>query len=208
MTEATQHPTVLDIGAQQVGAVYAKALLGAAARAGTVEAMVEELMSVVDDVFARLPRLEATLASPRVPAESKFRMLDKAFGSRMSDLLLRFLKVLCRRGRFDCLRAIQRAVREQYNACLGRVDVQVRSAMPLSPELRSAVAQHLEAMLQAGVNLQEQVDSRLIGGLVVRVGDTVYDASVANRLVQLRNEAFEKTAHTIKEALQRFEVAD
>ena len=55
-------------------------------------------------------------------------MLDRAFGRPMSDVLLRFLKVVCRHRRFDCLRAIRRAVHEQENVLRGRVDVYVRTA--------------------------------------------------------------------------------
>jgi F-type H+-transporting ATPase subunit delta len=206
--EQVRHPTVFDTNQQHAGDVYAKAVLGAAAKADQTQEVVEELDALVSEVFEKLPKLEATLAAPRVPLEAKYRILDRAFAGRMTDLLLRFLKVLCRHRRLDCLRVINRAVREQYHEVLGCIDVQVRTAQPLSVELRAAITARLETMLAKRVNLCESVDPQLIGGLVVRVGDTVYDASVANRLVRLRREAVERTVQTIKEALERFEVAE
>lgn len=208
MTEAVEHSTVLDTGQQHIGQVYAKALLGAAQKAGVAEQVVAELDSLVFDVLERQPQLDATLSSLRVPYEAKVRMLEKAFAGRMSDLLLTTLKVICRHRRFDCLRAIRRAAQVQYNELLRRVEVEVCSAQPLTPELRSAVSMRMKAVLGSEVELVETLDPQLIGGLVVRVGDTVYDASVANWLVRLRKDALEQTAQTIKEALERFEIAE
>ena len=208
MTETVRPPTVFDTDQQHVGGVYAKAVLGAAVKLGLARQILEEMDSFVVDVLDRLPMLEATLASPRVPLEAKYRLLDKALGARMSPMLLNAMKVIGRHRRFDCLRAIRRALHEQYDKLLVRVEVQVRSAQPLPEALRVAVVARMETMLGAEVRLIESVDPNLIGGLVVRVGDRVYDASVANWLVRLRKEAIEKTAQTIKEALERFEIAE
>ena len=206
--ENVRPPTVFDTNQQHAGRVYAKALLGASEKAGLTQQVVEELDQLVSDLLERVPKLEAALTSPRVPLETKYRVLDRAFQHRLSELMLRFLKVVCRHRRFDCLRAIHRAVREQYHDLLGCVDVQIKTAQPLTIDLRADVTARLETMLGKRVNLVESLDPALIGGLVVRVGDTVYDASVANRLVRLRREALEKTAQTIKEAVERFEIAE
>lgn len=208
MTETVRPPTVFDTDQQHVGGVYAKAVLAAAVKLGLARQILEEMDSFVIDVLDRLPMIEATLASPRVPLEAKYRLLDKALGGRMSAILLNAVKVICRHRRFDCLRAIRRALHEQYDKLLVRVEVLVRSAQPLPDALRVAVVARMETMLSAEVKLIESVDPNLIGGLVVRVGDRVYDASVANWLVRLRKEAIEKTAQTIKESLERFEIAE
>jgi len=204
MSEPVRQPTIFDSGHEHVGAVYAKALLGAAATAGQAAAVVEELDSFVDDVLDRLPVLEATLASLRVSAEAKLALLDKSLSGRMSGTLLTFLKVVCRHGRFDCLRAIRRAARQQLNELEGRVDVQVRTPTPLSAELRELVTRRLESLLGKQVNLFVRDDESLIGGMVVRVGDMVYDASVANELRRLRESAVDLVVHAVRESLDRF----
>ena len=204
MSEPVRQPTIFDSGQEHVGGVYAKALLGAAAKAGQAAAVVEELDSFVDDVLDRLPVLDATLASPRVPYEAKLSLLDKSLSGRMSGTLLTFLKVVCQHGRFDGLRAIRRAARQQLNELEGRVDVQVRTPTPLSAELRELVTRRLASLLGKQVNLFVLDDESLIGGMVVRVGDMVYDASVANELRRLRESAVDLVVHAVRESLDRF----
>lgn len=204
MSEFVRQPTVFESGHEHVGAVYAKALLGAAAKADQAAAVVDELDSFVTDALDRLPALEATLASPRVAAEAKLALLDKSLAGRMSATLLTFLKVVCRHGRFDCLRAIRRAARQQLNEVEGTVDVRVRTPKALGGELRELVARRLEALLGKRVNLFVRVDESLIGGIVVRVGDVVYDASVANQLNRLRESAVDLVVRAVRESLDRF----
>jgi F-type H+-transporting ATPase subunit delta len=204
MTEAVQHPTVFDAGRQQVGGVYAKALLAAAEKAGATVQVLEELDSFVGDVLGQMPKFEATLASPNVPFEAKLRLLDRAFAGKMSVTLLNFLKVTARHRRLDCVRAIHRAVHEQYNEMTGRVDVFVRTAGPLPDDLRRQVTARLEAQLGRRVNLRTTIDENLIGGMVVRVGDTVYDGSVAQQLRRLRDDTLERTAQALQQSLDRF----
>jgi F-type H+-transporting ATPase subunit delta len=204
MSEPVRQPTIFDSGREHVGAVYAKALLGAAVAVGQAAAVVEELDSFVDDVLDRLPIFEATLASPRVPVEAKLALLDKGLAGRMSDTLLTFLKVVCRHQRFDCMRAIRRAAWHLWNQWEGRVDVLVRTPTPLSAELHELMTRRLESLLGKQVNLVVQDDESLIGGMVVRVGDMVYDASVANELNRLRESAAEMVVHAVRKSLDRF----
>ena len=200
--------TVFDTTQQHLGAVYARALLGATENAGNTDAVLEELESLVDEVLSRVPQLEGTLTSPRVPTEAKHSILDRAFEGRLSRDLLIFLKVVARRGRFDCLRAIAHAFREQFNELRGRVKVQVRSASELDQGARDLVTDRLRGALGREVDLQLDVDPELIAGLVVRVGDTVYDGSVANRLLALREDIFARATEKIRGQLDRFAVAE
>jgi F-type H+-transporting ATPase subunit delta len=205
MVEHATHPTVLDSGQRHIGTVYAKALLGAAAKAGLTEQVLAELDSFVVDVLERMPKLEATLASPNVPPEAKVRLLDRAFADSMSPVLLKFLKVASKHRRLDSLHAIHRAVHDLYNEATGRVDVFVRTAEPLTDEMRGDLAARLEAQLGRRVNLRATLDEGLIGGIVIRVGDTVYDGSVAQQLRRLRDETLDRTAQSLSQSLERFE---
>ncbi len=208
MTEELQQSTVFDSDRQHLGDVYAKALLGAAAKSNETAAVLEQLDSVVQDVLTRLPKVAAALSSPRVPHEAKEQMLDKAFGGKMSPTLLNFLKVLSRRGRLDCLAAISAAARRQYNEATGRIQVTVRTAEGISDEQRDAIAARLQQALGGEGDMQTSVDPSLIGGIVVRVGDQVFDGSIARRLVRLRDGAVERISGQIRESLDRFALAD
>ena len=208
MSDSDLQSTVLDSAEQHLGGVYAKALLGACDKAGNTSAVLEELDGLLDDVLAKLPDFRTTLCSPRVPHEEKVRLIDAAFGGKVSVELLNFLKVVSSHGRFDCLEAMRQAFHQQYNESTNRIAVKVQTAEPLDEASLQAMSERLKASLGADVILSTSVDPDLIGGLVIRIGDTVYDGSVANRLVQLRNSALQQTIQEIRQSLDRFTLAD
>jgi F-type H+-transporting ATPase subunit delta len=207
MAEARQE-MVFDTGQQYLGSVYAKALIGAGEKAGNTEQLLTELDSIVYDVLQELPALAQTLESPRVPLEAKERVLTSAFGGKATAPLLDFLKVVARRGRFDCLPAIAKSARHQFNQARGRVEVLVQSAETLDEKAIEELTSTLKKQLGREVELQLGVDAELIGGLVVRVGDTVYDGSLSNRLGILREEMIKRAGQQVVSELDRFAVPD
>ena len=204
MAETQASKTSVDTGQQYLAAVYAKALLGATERAGNTEAVLEELEALLSEVFQQLPKLESTLTSPRVGQAEKLRLLELAIGSRVSRSLLDFLKVLARRGRLDCLRAISRAARQQLNEIRGRVEVTLVTAEPLGEDSTRQAAERLQTALGQEIDLSTSVDPDLIGGAIVRVGDTIFDGSVINRLEQMRRTAHTNSAQKMRDELDRF----
>jgi F-type H+-transporting ATPase subunit delta len=202
--EEPLHSTVFDNVQQHAGTTYARALLGASEKAGTSEAVLTEFESLVRDVFDRLPRFEQALASPRVQYERKVQMLDRALAGKMNPLLLNFLKVVARRGRFNCIRAIVVAAREEYRRLRNRIEVLVRSAEPLDSATQAMVAQRLQATLHKDVDLKISVEPGIVAGLIIRVGDTVYDGSVSNRLARLRDEVVRRSTQKIRLNTNRF----
>jgi len=204
MAENGQNDASFDSGRQHLGAVYAKALIGAAEKLGQTETVLSELESLVTDVLPKLPQFDAALCSPRIAHEEKVRILDQAFADKMSPVLLNFLKVASQHGRLDCLRAIAVAARKLFNELRNRLEVKLSSAQPLSNPLRELISGRLANLLGREVDLQTQVDPELLGGIVVRVGDTVYDGSLANKLNRMRSVALERTTRTMRESLGRF----
>lgn len=207
MTEAREK-VLFDTGQQYLGTVYAKALLGAAEKVGNADSVVDELNSFVDDVLANVAGLSSTLTSPRVATEAKTAMLDKALGGKVSTEMLNFLKVVARHGRFDCLGAIRQAAQQQLNDLRGRVEVFLYAAQLPSHESTELISNRLKALIGKDIDLQVHVDQELIGGVKLRIGDTVYDASVANRLVRLKTELLSKTGQQLRDNLDRFALAD
>jgi F-type H+-transporting ATPase subunit delta len=204
MPDNTEQPEQqpFDSNRQQLGLVYAKALL--ASSGDETERVIEELDSLVDDVLAETPKLEAALCSPRLPLEDKQRILDKAFQGKMNSILLRFLKVVAAHERSDCLREIRIAAKTIHNEQQGRVEIQVQTAEPLDEAMANTIRDRLASNLGREVLVEQQVDPSMIGGLVVRVGDTVYDGSVANRLDRMRTSTLQSSSQTIRNSLERF----
>lgn len=185
MTDTPQHETALDSDQQQVGALYAKALLGSAG--SSVDAIVVELEAVVDECLTRHPLLEQALASPRISQEQKEAMLDRIFNGRVDSRLLNFLKILCRRGRISSLRAIQMTATVMREEQLGKQRVTVTSAQALSDEQKNQIKSGLRAAYNIDTILIEKLDASLLGGIVLRIGDKVLDGSVLGKLQSIRS---------------------
>lgn len=208
MAETVQHPTVLDSTQQYLGKVYAKALLGAAENAGNVEQVLDEFETVQAEILDGVPEFERTLASPRVALESKLSILDRTLQGQVSGVLLNFLRVVIRHRRFDCVRAMYQASVDLHNATSGVVEVQALAASPLSATLQQQVTERLQAALGRQVKLNVVVDDSLIGGLILRVGDTVYDGSVRGRLDGLLEQVADAAALSVRQESERFEIEE
>ena len=193
----------MDIDRQRLGATYAKALLGATG-SDQASGVAEQLESLVDDVLSKISGVEELLASPRIDTDEKSQMIDRMFGGRVSDEVLKFLKVLNRHGRLDCIRQVARAVRDGVNESLGRLAVNVTTAEPVDASVIDRIAEVLKSALGADVEINSGVDSKMIGGLMVKVGDKVFDGSVSNKLARLRTEAIQKTAQQMRSESARF----
>ncbi|RCS41238.1 ATP synthase F1 subunit delta [Bremerella cremea] len=196
--------STFDLGRQRIGTVYAKALLGAADDAGQTAVVLEELQSLLDDVIAQREDLRHALAGSILTEEQRIDVLNKAFGDKMNPVLLTFLKVVNQHGRQDCLREIYEAAKKIDNERRGLIEVTATTAAPLPEELAASLTDRLKEKLGREIVLKTEVDPDLIGGLVLHVGDTVFDGSLANRLKQLRLKALEKTAQEAKASLERF----
>jgi len=194
----------IDAGRQHLGTVYAKALLGAAEKAVQADQVVDELESLIHDVLDKHAKLGAILMSLRLTHEERLPIIEKAFGGKLSPTLMTFLKVVSKHGRLDSLRAIARAARKQLNAIRGRVEVLVETAHPLSNPLRDRITSRLSELLGKQVILTSRINDELLGGLVVRVGDTVYDASLAASLKRMEQVTLEHTKEAIRKSIERF----
>lgn len=193
-----------DVGVEHIADVYAKALLDAAESSGETVAVLDQFDAVITDVLGDFPKLEAVLASALVSPEEKSGVIDRVLGGRVSALLVNFLKVVARHGRLDCLRPIHCAAHAVYDRLRNRIPVRLTTAQPLSPAAIEAIAKDLRAKLGGEPVFEQETDPALIGGAVLRLGDTVYDGSIANQLQNLRQQMIESTAHEIQSRRDRF----
>jgi F-type H+-transporting ATPase subunit delta len=85
-----------------------------------------------------------------------------------------------------------------------RIPVRLSTATPLTPTSLEQIAQRLRAKLGGEPIFQQETDPSLIGGAVLRIGDTVYDGSIANQLHNLRQQMLGRNAHEIQSRRDRF----
>jgi F-type H+-transporting ATPase subunit delta len=198
---------IADVSTQRVARVYAEALLNAAEKQGQSEQVLESLDSLIRDVFPAEPQLEAFLQSSAVGRERKAQLIDKVFEGKASQVFVDFLKVLNQHERLDLLRPILTAAKELRDQRAKRIRVEVRSAVPLADAQTNRLREQLRQNLQLEPVLQTEVDPDLLGGVVVRVGDWLYDASVRARLDSIRNQLIERSSHEIQSGRDRFSIA-
>jgi F-type H+-transporting ATPase subunit delta len=199
MSETPQIETVFDDSEQHIGRVYAQALLSAGAKQSRSDQIVDELSAIVEQVFASSPKLEAMLVNPRVEPSEKLGVIERIFGGKIDDTLLKFLKVCATRRRLNSLRSITKAAREMQDAAAGRLQVQVTTAQALDTKQLDQLHAKLKQVLSADVRMTTKVDPEILGGLIVRVGDTLYDASVDGRLKQMKRTAQQQAEATIRQ---------
>jgi F-type H+-transporting ATPase subunit delta len=201
----SRHETVLDDTTRHVARVYAQALLDAAGKRQQAAEVLDELNTLVHDILDRDPALEAFLASPAVGRERKEKVIRDAFGGRADEVFVNFLLVLNRHDRLEIIRAVAQEYRALYDEQAGRMPVEVESAVPLAADQEERLRQELRARFEGREPvLTTRVNPDLLGGLVVRVGDWVYDASVRNRLARIKNQLIERSSHEIQRGGDRF----
>jgi F-type H+-transporting ATPase subunit delta len=201
--DGKRHPSVLDDpGSRAVARVYAEAYLAAAAGSGidTAEA-VRDLQSFATDVLAASPEIETALTSGLVKQDALLALIDRAIAPRVSQVLANFLRVLVTHGRLGLLPVIAREVGVKFDEQMGRKRVKVTSSHPVDAGRLDHIRRSLDAALPFEPIVDVDVDPRLLGGLVIQVGDKVYDASLRTRLDQLRerllNRRIEPTTNPV-----------
>ena len=192
-----------DPGAKAVASLYARSYL-TAAKQNNVSDAPEELASFVDDLLAKSPDLQDLLTSDSLGREDKLGLVDRVVAPKSTEFFANFLKVLVRHGRVDLIGAIREVVVQVQEELAGSQRVQIRSAKPLSDKSRAEITTQLKSKLGFDPILQESVDESLIGGLVIQVGDTVYDSSLRTRLKSLTGRLTERTLNEIQSGRDRF----
>ena len=175
-----------DVSADQIGQVYAQSFIGALDNnPELVGQAVEEFDSFLTAYFDANPKFEEILSSRLSSTEDKIDIINRTVTSG-SPMFLNFLKVVVKHERMDCLRAMYRQMYLQYEKMIQRLPITITTAVEITDQEAEKIGQSLIAQIGGNPIIQRKVDPSLIGGVVVRVGDTVYDGSVATQLKKLR----------------------
>lgn len=170
--------------------VYARSLFELAESAGgrdAVESTVGELEEILD--LARVnSQFSEFLASPAVPSAGREESLTRIFKGRLSDLTLRFLLTLNRKRRLDHLPAIVAAVDAMAQERFGRVEIDVYTAEPISADDLRSIRERLSQAVGREAVVHPYLEPAMIGGVKLRVGDQLIDASLATQVRRLREQ--------------------
>ena len=169
-----------------VARVYAQALLDLGRERQRMPALGAELEQLVAAVHGDA-QLRNFLESPALDQASKKRVIESLRGT-VDDAVVNFLCVLIEKGRIGSLAAISATYRDLEDAAAGRVRVRAMTAVPLGKDLQKSLLETLQQTLNRECVLETEVQPELIGGLVLQVGDKVYDGSVSRALRRVRTE--------------------
>lgn len=170
---------------------YANALLSVAVAESDPSRIEQELTAIVSAMNDHA-ELRHALTSPRIPATARQGVVG-ALAARVGAAppLAKLLGLLAERGRLALLPELLAVYRERLLAHQHIVQATVTSAAPLSPETLQRLAERLRALTGQQVQLSPAVDSSLLGGMVARVGSTVYDGSVRTQLEKMKQQLVE-----------------
>jgi len=173
-----------------IAAEYAEALFDLASERGIRDALGEELRAI-DQTLQVDPDVRAFFTSPGTPGNEKLKVIDEAIAPHVDAVTIGFLKLLVRKGREAFLSRIVTAFADLVDQAEGRAEVRVTTAVPVSDEMLASLTADLTRLTEREVRLAMSVDAALIGGMTVRVGDRLLDASLSTRLRRLRIQALE-----------------
>ena len=164
---------------------YAEAAFGLAASDGTLDRWEVDLR-VAREALGDA-RLRALVEHPGVAYPDKERVLRSTLGGRVGAQALNLVLLMVRRGRPGAVNAMVEHFEELLRRERGVIRAEVRTALPLDEQGRGAIAERIRTLTGNRAELREVVDETLIGGVTVRIGDRLYDASVRSRLERLRS---------------------
>jgi F-type H+-transporting ATPase subunit delta len=171
--------------------VYAKSLYELAEQAGGREKIMEvnDELEQVSELAAdkeRFPRFGEFLRSPVIEKSARSRAISSMFRDQVTDLSLRFLLVLNDKERLDHFEPIRKAYEQMVDEAFGRVEVDVYTPTPLGNEEREQISQRIHTALGKEPVIHDYVDESMIGGIRLRIGDQLIDASVSSQLRRMR----------------------
>ena len=162
---------------------YARALLDVAVKEQADLDQIGDELGAFVDLFKQNPGLEKVMLNPAVPVPRKrAAMTELVARAHLSPILSKLLVLLAERDRLVLLPDLLSAFRERVLDYQQVVRAEVTTAAPIGPERAQAIEQGLARVTGRTVRLETRVDASIIGGVVARIGDTIYDGSVTRQL--------------------------
>ena len=191
-----------DPGTVAIARVYAGAFLSAAGDKAAEG--LEEFESFLADVLAANPEFASMLTSGLTNRDEKLGLIDRVVAPNCSEFFANTLRVLAQHERLDLLQEILAAATLEFEKQNGQQRVQVVSVKPLDEATLARVKERVAEAFGFEPIIEPQTDPSLIGGIVIRVGNSVYDGSLRTSLNQLAKKMHQGSLHEIQSGRDRF----
>lgn len=183
-------PSVLstsELKTDNVGRVYAQALLELARELGQVDTLADEVQQLLP-IVEQGGELHRLLTHPAIGDTERGKIVRSVFEGKVSGLLYNLIRLLGDKGRLGSLPQVAAGYLLAVAEERGQIDVQAFVASELDPATARLVADQIGAALGKSVSLTQKIDPSLIGGLKIKVGDKLIDASVASQLRNMKQK--------------------
>ncbi|MEO3947217.1 F0F1 ATP synthase subunit delta [Gorillibacterium sp. CAU 1737] len=164
---------------------YAKALYELASERGRA-VQVEEDLKLVASAYETSQELRTLLGHPGLQPEVKKGVLSSLFAGKVAEEVENLLKLLVDRRREALLPSLIEDYRKLAGAALGQAEAVVTTPFPLTEEEAAEIAAQFSKKTGKTIRVVNVIDSDLLGGLTVRIGDMLYDGSLSGKLARLR----------------------
>jgi len=171
---------------------YATALYEEADDSGVLEDVDDDVL-MLREILESTDELSRFFKSPVIPNEKKESVIQTLLDDRVDELLVRFLRLLVHKDRETMTKEVLDAYQALRDEQRGIIDAHVAVAHPIADEDREALVETLEEQTGKTVRLHLRETPDLVGGVVIRIGDHVFDASVRNQLSNLHDRLREST---------------
>jgi F-type H+-transporting ATPase subunit delta len=164
---------------------YAKALFEVAAEKKCLDRVEQDLQKVAA-TFAASPELAMWVGHPATTAAQKQEVFDKLFAD-VNEYTKNFLYVLADRRREGIIPEVAAEYKHLANETRGIAEAVVTTAFPLTDENKAEIVKTFEPIIGKKIQITEKVDSDILGGVIVRVGDRLYDGSLKTKLARFQD---------------------
>ncbi|GBF11814.1 F0F1 ATP synthase subunit delta [Tepidibacillus infernus] len=164
---------------------YAKALFEVANSKGLLD-QVEENLKLISKVFNETEGFLSFLRHPLVEGEKKKQIIDNAFGESIDLITKNFLFQLVDSGREEYLEGVLQEYIKLANEVRGIADVTAITAVQLARTEREEIEHSLQRKFGKTIRLHNIVDPTIVGGMIIRIGDRLYDGSLKKKLHEIK----------------------
>ena len=165
---------------------YARALFDIASEDQSYNDWLDKLKLISD--IGEDENFAQVLNSTKISLSKKMNVIDEVFKSQLNTLQLNFLKLLTKNESFSVIQDIHKQFLDQVEKLNNIIRVSVTSPYKISDDLKDQISNLVNEISGSESVIEERIDSELIGGVVIRLGDTVIDGSIKNKVKQLRRE--------------------
>jgi F-type H+-transporting ATPase subunit delta len=166
---------------------YARAFFEIAAEEKKLEQLHSEL-NQFSSMITQNKALKEFLANPIIEQDNKKAVVEKIISKlNFSKMTVNFLKLLVDKKRIDSLPDIEICYRQLMDEALKKVRINVKTAFPLSSKMRDYIIANMEKISGRKADITVETTPELLGGVIISVGDTLYDGSVKSQLNNMRN---------------------